>query len=198
MIWSRSKKGAMSPPSRAILRTELSICAMSRRNALWKQRTTSIGLNKNLRLYCLITLTDYYAAGSSLRVCFTCETSRRLQVRFRWSSRHVLVGCPLHLRGRIRFLGHRPLSHAIYLRPRLRNGALDRNLFWRWVWRVLTIAIQVDKYALIPSCHLLWCFPSLHSEEIESHQVSENSFFAEPNFFTDSPSGCSWYKQLWL
>jgi hypothetical protein len=44
----------------------------------------------------------------------------------------------------------------------------------------------------------LWCFLSLHSEESESHQVSENSFFVKPNFFTDSSSGYSGYKQLWL
>ena len=142
--------------------------------------------------------TTNQVASSSLRVCFTCETNRRLQVRFRWPSRHVLVECRLHLRGRIRFLGHRPLSLAIYLRPRLRNGALDRNLFRRGIWCVLTIAIRVDKFALIPSCHLFWCFLSLNSEESESHQVSENSFFVEPNFFTDSSSGYSEYKQLWL
>ena len=125
-------------------------------------------------------------------------TNRRLQVRFLWPSRHVLAECRLHLRDRIRFLGHRPLSHVVYLRPRLRNGALDRNLFWRWVSCVLTIATRVDKFALKPSCHLFWCFLSLHSEESGSHQVSENSFFVEPTLFTDNFNGCSWYKQLWL
>jgi hypothetical protein len=134
-----------------------------------------------------------YWASSSLRVCFTCETNRRLLVRFRWPSRHVLMECRLHLRGRIPFLGHRPLSHAIYLRHKLRNGALDRNLFRRGICCVLTIAIQVDKLPSIRSCHLFWwCLP-LNSEETESHQVSENSFFVEPTFFTDSSSGCSRY-----
>jgi len=134
-----------------------------------------------------------FKESSSLRVCFTCETNRRLQVRFRWPSRHVLVECQLHLLGRIRFLGHRPLSHAIYLRHKLRNGALDRNLFRRGIWCVLTIAIRADKYALILSCRLFWwCLP-LNSEESESHQVSENSFFVEPTVFTDSSSGCFRY-----